>query len=981
MRIAGYPDGGLHYGQQYVAGVSSTTTANGQSSSLSNLAPARQPSEPINTSFTQEARRCSVRGCNKALAPDAANKMCDECRGRHRIYAMTKRAKRKQEKAAILSQSTGIASPSHHGPIWMPEETVEGMEKGQQTSAVHQLPGPSQSGKDTVSAPLYDSTSQPQWDSNGLDPRLFASQSSELAGALTYTSPSTQTHQTSHNGASVDSAPVSGNSFEDQAPSSVPEPEPTTSPEPSEGSPRPPSSSHVSSSAARYCSVKGCKAIIRGEYFFKMCESCRNRYRGYGITKRAKWKESREAANAELDALREEEDKCRVERGLLPLTECPADFHEWEAKTIEQIDGSGPIFAEDGTVRGPVLPARMCTVSHCHRVLSGHYKYRRCEQHRLQNRYHSRLKRVREKDLKAIGPGVFGDASLSDEEEEDQAKKPRLLEPLFTSAPIDIVRGSREDDYDNEDTAHYMEQMAGIPPAARGIRRENHVCSVKTCFNLLSPSVPWKMCDTCRAHDRKVRRERRLRDLGELPPLPPRASQKKTKQPTEKSVNDSEDDGQTDESVDHATQPFSSSNTTDESSDVPQPDSDMSDRNSDGTLIFTEPLAPLPANVDSNTSSGGEPSTSLDPPPIAVQNTAPTTSINGIAPSTTTTVRRRVRKSANQRIGQMSFPAFPTPPSAPTQPNASFRLPGDVGSYMPPAPSYPLPYYMPPPYGMSPYNAPQTYVHPYIIGPSTPTATSSLHPLSSAQAQVSTSSHQNQHQPHPLPMPAQYGTYPPHSYGPYASYPYPYIPPGQYIQHSHPYPPYPGPYASATYGGHYQMPPPGVHPPNPQVRSIPSASTSQSRKRKKTDTPPAQVPTPSSSVPPSPPPLMSSMPLVAQVPPASSSTFVTRPPVIVPLLGYEAQAVQRSATPVSDESEENDVQQHLTQQDPIGADKANVLSSHQGRQCHMCQRSLGASISGGICERCRAKLKKRSAKVKQRFKLEPRKAAIRAEAL
>lgn len=50
-------------------------------------------------------------------------------------------------------------------------------------------------------------------------------------------------------------------------------------------------------------------------------------------------------------------------------------------------------------------PARMCTVSHCHKILPGFYRYKRCEQHRLQNRYHSKLKRVREKVVKAIGPG------------------------------------------------------------------------------------------------------------------------------------------------------------------------------------------------------------------------------------------------------------------------------------------------------------------------------------------------------------------------------------------------------------------------------------------------------------------------------------------------------------------------------------------------------------------------------------------------
>ena len=47
-------------------------------------------------------------------------------------------------------------------------------------------------------------------------------------------------------------------------------------------------------------------------------------------------------------------------------------------------------------------PIRMCTVSHCHVILSGDYEYRRCEQHRVQNRHHSKLKRVRDKEEKAL---------------------------------------------------------------------------------------------------------------------------------------------------------------------------------------------------------------------------------------------------------------------------------------------------------------------------------------------------------------------------------------------------------------------------------------------------------------------------------------------------------------------------------------------------------------------------------------------------
>ena|ERR1700722_18948287 len=72
----------------------------------------------------------------------------------------------------------------------------------------------------------------------------------------------------------------------------------------------------VSPFPSRYCSVKGCKALVPGDCFYKMCEPCRDRYRGYGITKRAKWKQERVTANATLDILREAEDKRRAEAGL-----------------------------------------------------------------------------------------------------------------------------------------------------------------------------------------------------------------------------------------------------------------------------------------------------------------------------------------------------------------------------------------------------------------------------------------------------------------------------------------------------------------------------------------------------------------------------------------------------------------------------------------------------------------------------------------
>jgi len=48
-------------------------------------------------------KQCSVKGCADTLSSSDPNRMCEGCRSRHRIYASTKRAKRKLEKAAITN--------------------------------------------------------------------------------------------------------------------------------------------------------------------------------------------------------------------------------------------------------------------------------------------------------------------------------------------------------------------------------------------------------------------------------------------------------------------------------------------------------------------------------------------------------------------------------------------------------------------------------------------------------------------------------------------------------------------------------------------------------------------------------------------------------------------------------------------------------------------------------------------------------------
>lgn len=180
-------------------------------------------------------------------------------------------------------------------------------------------------------------------------------------------------------------------------------------------------------SAARYCSVKGCHVVLAAQYPYKMCEPCRNRYRGYGITKRRKWKEDRVAYEHELEGLLAQEEERRQAEGLPPLADSPDELFQWQQSIVDEKvaeEGSlgGPAFRlssfppDTSRVNSPVISAslnapHMCTVSHCHKVLPATYRFKRCEQHRYQNRHHSQLKRVREKEVKTAGPpeGAVGE--------------------------------------------------------------------------------------------------------------------------------------------------------------------------------------------------------------------------------------------------------------------------------------------------------------------------------------------------------------------------------------------------------------------------------------------------------------------------------------------------------------------------------------------------------------------------------------------
>ena len=193
-----------------------------------------------------------------------------------------------------------------------------------------------------------------------------------------------------------------------------------------------------------------------------------------------------------------------------------ADRRAWERKILGNIPR--PAVVQYAPIS--VLPARMCTVSHCHTMLQGHYPYRRCERHRLQNRHHSKLKRVRDKEVKSTP--LRRDTTQDPESVEGGRRRTRAVESSYPDEdgnldafetegagisevclspfhPVYTYNGTHgQDDIDE----------SSIPPAARGSRRSNTVCSVKWCQNVLYHRSPWKMCDAHREKDRMNRRRK-----------------------------------------------------------------------------------------------------------------------------------------------------------------------------------------------------------------------------------------------------------------------------------------------------------------------------------------------------------------------------------------------------------------------------------------------------------------------------------------
>ncbi|GBE89017.1 hypothetical protein SCP_1500190 [Sparassis crispa] len=963
------------------------------------------------------ARLCSVRGCGSELPNDYAHKMCETCRGRHRVYANTKRAKRKMEKAAMGLQNGHV--------VWMPpDDTTEddGGDAGHHQSQLPPLlqPQSQQAGASVVprdrvpgsdeprtpsasAASTQFPFSDPSWD-HAIDPRLF-SQTSELAGALILpTSTSSleahavqqqhheQQQQEQPSAASPDSASQSSSRFPSVVDGSLP---------------------------PRFCSIKGCKALVPANSFFRMCSPCRDRYRNYGTTKRAKWKREKEVAVAELQQMRTEEEKRRADAGLPPLPERDVEWREYQADGLGVNQAASTSAPDAG---GEVLHApRMCTVSHCREILPGGYQYLRCERHRIQNRHHSKLKRVRDKEVKAQAYDGWA-AAVSGRSGDDAEFSKEGSEGTFDTSMEMAMEHTPE--VDAEDAAQRMgtpadtplgEPSTGIPPAARGSRRTNHVCSIKACFNLLSPSNPWKMCDSCRARDRAIRRYKALRDSGIFVEPPPEIKQikerrkrgegrdtakkiksKKKKKNAVVSTKQSST-GETSSMIAGA-EPGAASSTQPDVAREAQADFDL---DVPGHLVFIDPLLPGPAEERTNAVSMS--STSVAPATdtgaaassaAAPQEPLPEATASRTAPSEAAPRARKKRMKRKDKVAELinktasTVPAVPggtdsaaptvpssntdplaastsmVPPqpgvssdaSAPAAPSADANgnsEPNQNGAYL--APSYHMPYYIPPPYNMQPYPA----------GSSSPP-----YPYSAAYSYM---------RPPYGPSPMYQVPYPP--YGP----PYPY-PPQPYTQ---PYPP-----------RSYVTSPPPPDPPTPNQPLFSVSSTFVSRaeyaaQNTHTNTTSytaaaeaasyystfsARTGEPHHRAPHAPSLLRRKRALDAQnVAAEASKRQVVEAagnegvPSSVPIVAPSVPNTPAVAAPPPAEISDN----LPSVVDPVPPDNnqlvepANaIVLTCSNKTCH---RIVPANNVGTLCARCKERMKKRQIKAKHRFKLEPRK--------
>ncbi|KAJ7066615.1 hypothetical protein C8F01DRAFT_1123936 [Mycena amicta] len=457
--------------------------AAGQSSAVFTLG----QSEPV------PPQKCSVRGCSKIVEPPPEHtarrpRMCASCREKHRNYADSKRARRKAEKALIvgLADGTVLAAPegsatapsNPHHPKTLLEQYPELLASLTLAERAKQKRRPTTSFTHEPSSGVAGPSTTPNW---AIDPVLYnqPSTSSALAGAL---------------GQQLNLLPPVA---PDQDPAAV----------------------ATVNGKPRYCSVKGCKAIIPDsveDYPFRMCRSCRDRYRIYGITKRKKSKTARADHDKQLEALLTKEDERRAGEGLPPLSESPEDLYAYEQSLVDaqsalppphQARAHGkpavPMPPVDPRFLRPTAdpsrpPLRVCSVSHCHKILVGSYRFKRCDAHRQQNRWHSLIKRGREKVQKGIlaedgtvliEPGPIrlgkedkgkGKAEVTESQTPTEQKDINLEEVSFEGNLDNVVAPQRQH-RSNRNT------------------KDRAICKQDDCCNFIPPGTRWRTCTSCKA--------------------------------------------------------------------------------------------------------------------------------------------------------------------------------------------------------------------------------------------------------------------------------------------------------------------------------------------------------------------------------------------------------------------------------------------------------------------------------------------------
>ncbi|KAJ7116825.1 hypothetical protein C8R43DRAFT_1038242 [Mycena crocata] len=927
--------------------------------------------------------KCSVRGCPNPVEPSkphvmANRKMCAACREKHRAYASTKRARRKAEKGLVSRLSAAGDAQGAEPATWtnLPQ-SVEAENSVATIDTQYPL----------VQATLPSSNApQPQSNSWPIDPSLYApvpapSSSSTLAGALTLQPSSTSSGSIGPN-VLVVNQPVQSPTRDEETQSAgisrggaehnQSQSEPTA----------PPLDSGVPATLGmiagnvnerpRFCSVKGCKAIIQEsmeDYPYKMCQPCRTRYRLYGITKRAKWKAEREAYDREVEGLRAKEDVRRAANGLPPLSDCPDELEAWELSIInEQLPAPppGPPDAQstgEGDVSMPMgpldtrfsrqipvevtLPARMCTVSHCHNILPGNYRYKRCETHRIQNRWHSKLKRGREKIEKGfilpdgtviVTPGPIKTKSNA-EAKEEKLKKLRATE----GKEVDGTKAGPSSSSENvEGSDVTMNNSQPIPRRSKS----SSTCREDDCCNLIMPGTRWRTCDSCRALSRSLRQEQQVVER---------------RQPEGISFVNILGGAGNSEAPSGSNISSSAANAAELSASgssvgiVPIDVSKTPNRTAVYPPGYTSTSTLLTVNEP-------PPDKYTQPEPVGDSDQGGSTS-SGVRP-----IRKYNKLPRYDKDGNLLPEGYKPPYKRKSR--AKSALPQPIPAvqpspypYPPPPTGYPqYPYYMPPPYyGMPPPSGSAAPGQPLMYIPPYPYA---MPPPPPHKTDVSSSSSSTA--PAPLPYP----------YYPYALPPG-YALPQHYPRASYPYPPPTGP-----------LPPP---PPRIAAEGNPSPYAVY-----KFHVPPA--PPPSSSGPgPGPGPTfykfktqLKYLPTPEAPPPrkrmrsselegsAQEQRATSIPPPPSNGDHAPARAVTPSATPAPAPAPIPGVAVRAAAMDVDARDGEQGPSKPKARLCgsKTCNRALVSGTPGPLCDKCRTKMKKRQVVTKQRFKLEPKKTAM-----